>query len=158
MRWRASTGGNRQGHADGMAAPQHQAGRGLSHSGNQLRDAQTGLDVPAYGVQQKQDSVDLLILLQAGQQGHDMLVFGAFRRLAVRQKTSAICRFVQYLFFKHTPNLSRFLKRMIFLFLQRLTRESEGSAMEEDTKTTAPEGENDHQNASSQPGRRPRQE
>jgi ATP-dependent protease ClpP protease subunit len=57
---------------------------------------------------------------------------------------------VQYLFFKHTPNLSRFLKRMIFLFLQRLTRESEGSAMEEDTKTTAPEGENDHQNASSQ--------
>ena len=64
-----------------MAAPQHQAGRGLSHSGNQLRDAQTGLDVPTYGVQQKQDSVDLLILLQAGQQGHDMLVFGAFRRL-----------------------------------------------------------------------------
>jgi ATP-dependent protease ClpP protease subunit len=57
---------------------------------------------------------------------------------------------VQYLFIKHTPNLSRFLKRMIFLFLQRLTRESEGSAMEEDTKTTAPEGENDHQNASSQ--------
>ena len=57
---------------------------------------------------------------------------------------------MQYLFFKHTPNLSRFLKRMIFLFLQRLTRESEGSAMEEDTKTTAPEGENDHQNASSQ--------
>jgi ATP-dependent protease ClpP protease subunit len=57
---------------------------------------------------------------------------------------------VQYLFFKHTPNLSRFLKRMIFLFLQRLTRESEGSAMEEDTKTTAPEGENDHQNTSSQ--------
>ena len=39
-----------------MAAPQHQAGRGLSHSGNQLRDAQTGLDVPAYGVQQKQDA------------------------------------------------------------------------------------------------------
>ena len=57
---------------------------------------------------------------------------------------------MQYLFFKHTPNLSRFLKRMIFLFLQRLTRESEGSAMEEDTKTTAPEGENDHQNTSSQ--------
>jgi ATP-dependent protease ClpP protease subunit len=57
---------------------------------------------------------------------------------------------VQYLFFKHTPNLIHFLKRMIFLFLQRLTRESEGSAMEEDTKTTAPEGENDHQNTSSQ--------
>ena len=64
-----------------VAAAQDQADGGLAHAGDELRDAQPRLDVSAYGVQQQKQAVHSLVLLQTGQQGHDVLVLGALGRL-----------------------------------------------------------------------------
>ena len=72
----APPGRHREGHADGVAAPQNNGDRGLGHACDQLRDGKACLHVAAYGVQQKQDAVHILALLQLGEQGQDMLVLG----------------------------------------------------------------------------------
>ena len=72
---KAPPGRHRQGHADGVAAPQDDGHRGLGHAGDQLRDGQPRLHVAAHGVQQEEDAVHLVALLQLGQQGQHVLVF-----------------------------------------------------------------------------------
>ena len=72
---KGTLGRHRQGHPDGVPAPQHQGNRGLGHAGNQLRNAQPRLDIAPHGVQQHQQAVHLVALLQSGQQGHDVFIF-----------------------------------------------------------------------------------
>ena len=67
---------NRQGYADGMSAPQHQGNGGLFHAGDQLGDGQAGLYVAPRRVQKDQQTVDVGALLNGGQQGQNVLVFG----------------------------------------------------------------------------------
>ena len=63
---------------NGVPAPQYQRHRGLGHAGNQLRNPKARFYVAPYRVQQHQKPVDLVALLHRGQQGHYMLVLGAF--------------------------------------------------------------------------------
>ena len=67
---------HRQRHADGVAAAQDNGYRGLGHARDQLCDGKTRLYVTAYGVEQKQDAVDVLRRLQLGQQRQHMLILG----------------------------------------------------------------------------------
>ena len=69
-------GADRQGDADRMSAAQDQGHGGLFHAGDHLRNGKTGLNVAADGVQQEQQPIDLLALLDVGQQRQDVLVFG----------------------------------------------------------------------------------
>ena len=70
---------NRQRHADGVSAAQHQRHRGQAHPRYQLRDGQPCLDVAAHRVQKQQQAVHVVRLLQRRQQRQDVLIFGAFR-------------------------------------------------------------------------------
>ena len=74
----APPGGYCQGHADGVTAPQDDGDGGLGHAGDELRDGKACLHVPAHGVQEKEDACHVAGLLQLGQEGEDVLVFGGF--------------------------------------------------------------------------------
>ncbi len=75
----APPGGYRQGHADGVAASQDDGDGGLGHPGDELRDGEARLHVPAHGVEQEEDPRHLAGFLQLGQEGKDVLVLGGFR-------------------------------------------------------------------------------
>ena len=70
--------GHRQGHADGVAAPQDDGDGGLGHAGDELRDGKARLHVSAHGVEEEEDPRDFAGLLQLGEEGEDVLVLGGF--------------------------------------------------------------------------------
>ena len=74
---------NGQRDADGVPAAQHERHGGLPHPGDQLRNGKSRLDVAAHGVEQEQQAVDVLALLDRGQQRQHMLVFCCFDRLGL---------------------------------------------------------------------------
>ena len=74
---------NGQRDADGVPAAQHERHGGLPHPGDQLRNGKSRLDVAAHGVEQEQQAVDVLTLLNRGQQRQHMLVFCCFDRLGL---------------------------------------------------------------------------
>ena len=66
-----------------MPAAQHERHGWLPHPGDQLRNGKSRLDVAAHGVEQEQQAVDVLALLDRGQQRQHMLVFCCFDRLGL---------------------------------------------------------------------------
>ena len=61
-----------------MSPAEHQRNRRLAHAGDELGDRQSRLDVAAHGVQQEQQTVDLLAFLYRRQQRQHVLVFCCF--------------------------------------------------------------------------------
>ena len=64
-----------------MPAAQHHGGAGLGDAGNELRQRQPGLHIPAHRVEQHQQPLDAGVLLHRHQLGDDMLIFGGFLAL-----------------------------------------------------------------------------
>ena len=68
--------GHRQGHADGVAATQHQRGGGRSHGGQQLGNGQPCLHIAAHGVENNQQALYIVAFLNGHQLRDYVLVLG----------------------------------------------------------------------------------
>ena len=69
-------GRHSQGNADGMAVPDDQRDRRLAQGCQHLRQGQAAAHIPAYGINEDQDPVDLRIVLRLGKLRKDVLIFG----------------------------------------------------------------------------------
>ena len=67
-----------RGDADGVAAAEDERNSRLSHSRDELCDGETGFDVAADGIEQYEQTVDLVGLLNRGNLGDNVFVLGGF--------------------------------------------------------------------------------